>query len=137
MCRYSVIAGICLLALASCGGPSEPQAATASTGGSQTSDAGDLSGQALTQAVVGRPLASKTIHGVAFTMKLDPSGTGTLTFSGKSAPMTWVVKGDILCFAATVDGQRQAECDRVRPAGAQYLFLDSTTGALNNAYTPL
>jgi hypothetical protein len=66
-----------------------------------------------------------------------PGGTGTLNFAGATSPVTWEIKDDVICFAATVNGQRESECDRVHAAGSTYEFMDSTTGALNNTYTAM
>jgi hypothetical protein len=128
MRRNFVIASLCLLALASCTGESS---------GPQANQTAYLSGQDLTQEIIGRPLSSTSGGGVAYTMKLLPDGTGTLTYSGKTAPMTWNMKGDVICFGAVVNGERQSECDKVRAAGPKYDFMDSTTGHLNNIYTPM
>ena len=138
MRRSSIIAGLCFLALASCGGQSNgPQTEATSPKGPQASGATYLSEQELMHSVVGRRFSSTTSRGLAFTVEFASGGTGTVTFSGTPRPLTWTINGDVLCFGTVVNGQRQSECDRVRPAGGRYDFVDSTTGALNNTYTPI
>jgi hypothetical protein len=120
MSRNAIVASLCFLALASCAGQSQY-----------------LAGQDLTQAIVGRKFAAATSRGIPFTIKFDSGGTGTVTLAGTARPLTWTIDGDVLCFGTVVNGQTHSECDRVHPAGVEYQFIDSTTGTLNNTYTPL
>jgi hypothetical protein len=119
MRRSCIVAGVLLFGLASCAGQSEYLSATE-----------------LTQVVVGHQFSSTNNQGVAYTIKFIPGGTGTLTYSGISHPLAWVINGDVICFGAAVSGQSQTECDRVRSAGGEYDFVNSATGNLSNTYTP-
>jgi len=120
MYRTSIAASLCLLALASCAGQSDY-----------------LGGQGLAQALVGRQFAAATDRGIPFTIKFDSGGTGTVTLYKRAMPLTWTISGDVLCFGTTVNGQTHSECDKVRQVGVEYEFIDSTTGSLNNTYTPI
>ena len=75
--------------------------------------------------------------GTAYTIEFTPGGTGTLAYSGVATPLTWNIKGDVICLTATFQGRAESHCDRVRPVGGKYEFLDSTTGAPMNIYTPM
>ena len=143
MRRNSIVSGICFLALASCGGPSNaPQGATTgatpSPGASPASNAAYLTGRELEHAVIGRSLSGVSKDGTAYTIAFVPGGTGTLTSSGTKDPLTWNISGDVLCLSVTLrNGRTPHECDRVRAANGKYDFIDSTTGDLNNSYTPM
>lgn len=146
MLRHSTIVALCCLALTSCGWlgfgskptpktAASPPAQAAST--PQASTATYLSGQQLESAVVGKKLTSKTTRGVPFSVTFGPGGTGNVAIAGQSGPVKWDIKGDVLCFEAHLNNQTQHECDRVREVGANYEFIDSTTGAVNNTYTAM
>jgi hypothetical protein len=93
-----------------------------------------LSGPKVQQALVGKTLASKTHRGIPYTMRLDPGGTGMFVYRGSTQDgLTWDITGNVLCFHSKMSG---TECNTVRVSGGGYDFVDSTTGALNNTYTP-
>jgi hypothetical protein len=92
-----------------------------------------LSDKAMREAILGKTFASTSRSGKAYTMNLAADGTGLIAFgSGLKEPVTWNITGDVLCFK----GPHENECDRIRPAGGKFDFVDSSTGTLNNTYTP-
>ncbi len=92
-----------------------------------------LSGPEVQQALVGKTLASKSHRGVPYTMHLNPGGTGVFVYRGSTQDaLTWDLTGNVLCFHSKMSG---TECNTIRASGDGYDFVDSTTGALNNAYT--
>ena len=92
-----------------------------------------LSDKDMRAAILGKTLASTSHSGKAYTMNLAADGTGLIAFgSGLKEPVTWNITGDVLCFK----GPHENECDRIRPAGGKFDFVDSSTGTLNNTYTP-
>ncbi len=68
-------------------------------------------------------------------MNLATDGTGMIAFANGAVkdPVTWDITGDVLCFHGKLSGN---ECNKVRPVGGQFDFVDSSTGVLNNTYAP-
>ncbi len=92
-----------------------------------------LSEKDMREAILGKTFASTSHSGKAYTMNLAADGTGLIVFgSGLKEPVTWHITGDVLCFR----GPHENECNRIRPAGGKFDFVDSSTGTLNNTYTP-
>lgn len=92
-----------------------------------------LSGDEMREAIVGKTFASTSHSGKAYTMNLTADGTGLFVFGNSfKEPVTWNITGDVLCFR----GPHENECDRIRPAGGNFDFVDSSTGTLQNRYTP-
>ena len=94
-----------------------------------------LSGKDVRESILGKTFTSKSKSGKPYTMNLGSDGTGLIVFANGAVkdPVTWEITGDVLCFHGTRSGN---ECNRIRPAGGQFDFVDSSTGILNNIYAP-
>jgi hypothetical protein len=68
-------------------------------------------------------------------MTLAADGTGVMSFANGAVkdPVTWDINGEILCFHGKMSGN---ECNKVRSTDGKFDFIDSSTGVLNNTYTP-
>ena len=93
-----------------------------------------MTGAQIQRDIVGKTLASTTKSGNKYTMQIDNNGTGTFIYNGrKNDPLTWDLKGDVFCFHSAM---ANTECNKVRSASGKFDFVDSSTGSLNNTYTP-
>jgi len=102
--------------------------------GSAQTPATYMTGAQIQKEIVGKTFSSATKRGIAYTMQIGSGGTGLFTYSGKkSDPLTWELKGDVFCFHSSLSG---TECNKVRPTNGKLDFVDSSTGVLNNTYTP-
>jgi hypothetical protein len=107
---------------------------TPSTSHAQT-PAPFMTGAQIQKDIVGKTFSSTTKRGIKYTMQLDNNGTGTFVYSGsKKDPLTWDLKGDVLCFHSAM--MANTECNKVRSASGKFDFVDSSTGGVNNTYTP-
>jgi hypothetical protein len=93
-----------------------------------------MTGAQIQKDIVGKTFSSMTKSGNKYTMRVDNNGTGTFVYNGKkNDPLTWDLKGDVFCFHSAM---ANTECNRVRSASGKFDFVDSSTGILNNTYTP-
>jgi hypothetical protein len=111
----------------------------APSAGSAQTPASYMTGAQIQKEVVGKTFSSVTKRGFNYTMQFNANGTGMADDSiyGRSVkdPLTWELKGDVFCFHSA--SGRSNECNKVRSAGNGKLdFVDSSTGILNNTYTP-
>jgi hypothetical protein len=106
---------------------------TPSAGSAQTPVA-YMTGAQIQKEIVGKTFSSVTRRGIKYTMQIGGNGAGMFSYpGGKNDPLTWELKGDVFCFHSAMSS---TECNKVRPANGKLDFVDSSTGILNNTYTP-